>query len=174
MWDDDACVLRQEQRALEVFSVEHYCAERGLTGAERLAERLKPGNTADIMKRIEERLEVFRKSDFAGCGELLRKALKYAIGEWPAMKRVLECGDVELSNNLSEQMMRRIKMNLKNAGNIGSERSARHNAFMYSVIESCKMVRRNVEDYLRSLLERLHSARDGDDLTNCLPCYLPA
>lgn len=54
------------------------------------------------MRRIEERLEVFRKSDFAGCGELLRKALKYAIGEWPAMKRVLECGDVELSNNLSE------------------------------------------------------------------------
>ncbi len=104
------------------------------------------------------------ESDFAGCGELLRKALKYAIGEWPAMKRVLECGDVELSNNLSEQMMRRIKMNLKNAGNIGSERSARHNAFMYFVIESCKMVRRNVEDYLRSLLERLRSARDGDDL----------
>lgn len=51
------------------------------------------------MRRIEERLEVFRKSDFAGCGELLRKALKYAIGEWPAMKRVLECGDVELSND---------------------------------------------------------------------------
>lgn len=79
---------------------------------------------------LEERLDVFRKADFAGCGELLRKALKYAIGEWPAMKRVLECGDVELSNNLSEQMMRRIKMNLKNAGNIGSERSARHNTFM--------------------------------------------
>ena len=29
------------------------------------------------------------------------------------MKRVLECGDVELSNNLSEQMMRRIRMNLR-------------------------------------------------------------
>lgn len=59
------------------------------------------------------------------------------------MKRVLECGDVELSNDLSEQMMRSIKMNLfdksraessvleksgvcnmnlKNTGNIGSER----------------------------------------------------
>ena len=95
---------------------------RGLQFAERLAQRLKPGNTADIMGRMEERLEVFRKSGFAGCGELLRKTLKYAIGEWPAMKKVLECGDVELSNNLSEQMMRRIKMNLKNAGNIGSER----------------------------------------------------
>ena len=137
---------------------------RGFQFAERLAQRLKPGNTADIMGRMEERLEVFRKSGFAGCGELLRKTLKYAIGEWPAMKKVLECGDVELSNNLSEQMMRRIKMNLKNAGNIGSERSARYNAFMYSIIESCKMVKRNVEDYLKYLLNRLRTARDGDEL----------
>ena len=89
------------------------------------------------------------------------------------MKKVLECGDVELSNNLSEQMMRRIKMSLKNAGNIGSERSARYNAFMYSIIESCKMVKRNVEDYLKSLLDRLLTVRDGDELTCCRPCYLP-
>ncbi len=89
------------------------------------------------------------------------------------MKRVLECGDVELSNNLSERMMRRIKMNLKNAGNIGSERFDRHNAFIYFVIESCKMMGRNVEDYLESLLERLRFARDGDDLTCYQPCYLP-
>ena len=85
-----------------MFAIEHYCATRGLTGDARLVERLKPGNTADIMKRIEERLETFRKSDFAGCGQMLKKALKYSIDEWLAMKLVLECGDVELSNNLSE------------------------------------------------------------------------
>ena len=155
-----------------MFAIEHYCATRGLTGDARLVERLKPGNTADIMKRIEDRLETFRKSDFAGCGQMLKKALKYAIGEWPAMKRVLECGDVELSNNLSEQMMRRIKMNLKNACNIGSEISAKHNAFMFSVIESCKMIKRNVEDYLKALFRRLRTAKEGEDLTCCLPCYM--
>lgn len=63
-------------------------------------------------------------------------------------------------------------MNLKNAGNIGSEISARHNAFMCSLIESYKMVKQNVEDYLKLLLERLRKARTGDDLTRCLPCYL--
>ena len=155
-----------------MFAIEHYCATRGLTGDARLVERLKPGNTADIMKRIEDRLETFRKSDFAGCGQMLKKALKYAIGEWPAMKRVLECGEVELSNNLSEQMMRRIKMNLKNACNIGSEISAKHNAFMFSVIESCKMIKRNVEDYLKALFRRLRTAKEGEDLTCCLPCYM--
>lgn len=83
------------------------------------------------------------QSDYAGCGEM--------------MKRVLECGDVELSNNLSEQMMRSIKMNLKNAGNIGSEEYAKHNAFMFSVIKSCNMNKRLVK---------------GDDLTDLLPCNL--
>lgn len=75
------------------------------------------------------------------------------------MRRVLKCGDVEHSNNLSEQMMRRIKMSQKNAGNIGSERSARHNAFMYLVIESCKMMKKNVEDYLKVMLERLRKTK---------------
>lgn len=85
----------------KMFAVEHYCMKHGLKGAARLVERLKSGSTADIMSRIEERLEVFRQSDYAGCGEMLTKALKYASSEWPAMKRVLECGDVELSNNLN-------------------------------------------------------------------------
>lgn len=88
------------------------------------------------------------------------------------MRRVLKCGDVEDSNNLSEQMMRRIKMSQKNAGNIGSERSARHNAFMYLVIESCKMMTKNVEDYLKVMLERLRKTKEGDYLTCFLPCYL--
>lgn len=155
-----------------LFAIEHYCLKNGLTGNERLIERLKSGNTADIMKRIEERLEVHRQSGYAGCGEMMKKAVRYALGEWPAMKRVLECGDVELSNNLSEQMMRSIKMNLKNAGNIGSEESAKHNAFMFSVIESCKMNKRTVEDYLMTLLDKLKLSRDGDDLTGLLPCNL--
>ena len=71
-------------------------------------------------------------------------------------------------------MMRSIKTNLKNAGNIGSEESAKHNAFMFSVIESCKMSRRVVEDYLMLLLDKLKKAQSGDDLTRCLPCYLTA
>lgn len=155
-----------------LFAIEHYCLKNGLTGNERLIERLKSGNTADIMRRIEERLEVHRQFGYAGCGEMMKKAVRYALGEWPAMKRVLECGDVELSNNLSEQMMRSIKMNLKNAGNIGSEESAKHNAFMFSVIESCKMNKRTVENYLMTLLDKLKLSRDGDDLTGLLPCNL--
>lgn len=67
---------------------------------------------------------------------------------------------------------RRIKMNLKNACNIGGEISAKHNAFMFSVIESCKMIKRNVEDYLKALFRRLRIAKEGEDLACYLPCYM--
>lgn len=124
-------------------------------------------SSLDDMK-VETQLQVA----YLANGQLLKEFLKYAIGEWPAMKRVMGCGEVELSNNLSEQMMRRIKMNLKNACNIGGEIFAKHNAFMFSVIESRKMIKRNVEDYLKALFRRLRTAKEGEDLMCRLPCYM--
>ena len=154
-----------------IFAKEHSFKERKLTSDERYMARLKPGSTADLMKSIEERLAEYALSDDAGCGELLRKALRYARAEWPAMKRVLESGDVEVSNNISEQSVRKLKMNLKNAGNIGSESSAADNAFMYSVIESCKLNNIDPGKYISYLLGKLKNAREGEDLTGLLPCY---
>ena len=53
-------------------------------------------------------------------GVLTVRALKYMKNEWKAMERILQNGNLEISNNLAEQMMRHIKLNLKNCLNIGS------------------------------------------------------
>ena len=55
--------------------------------------------------------------------------------------------------------------------NIGSEESAKHNAFMYSLIESCRMVGIQVDRYLHVLIDGLKKAAKGEDLTHLLPCY---
>lgn len=123
------------------------------------------------MKSIEDRLADYALADDAECGELLRKTLSYARAEWPAMKRVLESGEVEISNNISEQSVRKLKMNLRNAGNIGSESSAADNAFMYSVIESCRHNEIDSGKYVNFLLGKLKTSRNGEDLTGLLPCY---
>lgn len=154
-----------------VFAKEHCFKEQNMTSAERYVARLKPGSTADLMRSIEDRLADYALSDDAGCGELLKKAMRYARAEWPAMKRVLESGDVEVSNNISEQSVRKLKMNLRNAGNIGSESSAVDNAFMYSVIESCKHNEIDPGKYISYLLGKLKTAHEGEDLTALLPCY---
>lgn len=154
-----------------VFAKEHCFKEQDMTSAERYVARLKPGSTADLMRSIEDRLADYALSDDAGCGELLKKAMRYARAEWPAMRRVLESGDVEVSNNISEQSVRKLKMDLRNAGNIGSESSAVDNAFMYSVIESCKHNEIDPGKYISYLLGKLKAAHEGEDLTALLPCY---
>ncbi len=49
--------------------------------------------------------------------------------------------------------------------------SAADNAFMYSVIESCKHNDIDPGKYISFLLGKLKTAGDGDDLTGLLPCY---
>ena len=69
----------------KLFAIEHYCLKNGLTGNARLLERLKSGNTADIMRRIEESIEVHRQSCYADCGEMMKKAIRYVLGELPVI-----------------------------------------------------------------------------------------
>lgn len=121
------------------------------------------------MSRIRERLESFRRNGYAGCGQLMKKALVYALNEWDAMEKVLRSGEAELSNNLAEQMMRHLKLNLKTCMNIGSEEAASDNAFMYSLIESCHMNGLSPVKYIEHLVASLRL--DPADTTSLLPCY---
>ena len=94
----------------------------------------------------------------------------YARKEWHAFEAILQNGDVEVSNNLCEQMMKHIKMNLKNCLNIGSEDSALDYAFMFSAIESCDINRLSPEGYLRKLILGLHEK--NVEKKQLLPCYI--
>ena len=110
--------------------------------------------------------------DYAAVYRLARikQALVYAKKEWHAFETVLQNGDVELSNNICEQMMRHIKMNLKNSMNIGSEDSALDYAFMFSALESCDINHLSPEAYLRKLILGLHEKKV--EKKQLLPCYI--
>ncbi len=54
--------------------------------------------------------------------------------------------------------------------NIGSESSAADNAFMYSMIESCKHNDLDPGMYISFLLGKLKTVGKGEDLTGLLPC----
>lgn len=79
--------------------------------------------------------------------------------------------DIDLEIKAQEQSVRKLKKNLRNAGNIGSESSAADNAFMYSVIDSCKLNDIDPGRYISFLLNKLETSHEGDDLTSLLPCY---
>ena len=101
------------------------------------------------------------------------KAHKYIKTEWSAMQTILQDGNLELSNNLAEQMMRHIKLNLKNCLNIGSEDSALDYAFMFSVIESCNMNKLSPGCYIKELVSRLTAKPVCTaEKVALLPCFM--
>lgn len=154
-----------------LFAIEHDCKKANLDSEQVRLERLK--RSRPIMERIKEKFEQFARSGYKGLGTLTKKALKYIKAEWSAMQTILQDGNLELSNNLAEQMMRHIKLNLKNCLNIGSEDSALDYAFMFSVIESCSINKLSPVWYIKELVSRLtdkpcsHAEKEA-----ILPCFI--
>ncbi|MCH3970950.1 MAG: transposase [Prevotella sp.] len=65
--------------------------------------------------------------------------------------------------------MRHFKRTLKNCLNIGSERSAKNVAFMFSVVESCAMNAISPVVYIKDLLVKF--ADENISNQTLLPCY---
>lgn len=154
-------------RIKKLFEIEADCRA---PMKDRLHERVC--RSSIIMQEIENKFKSYINNvNFSKLGTMTKAALNYINNEWSAMKNVLKFGDAELSNNLCEQMMRHVKINLKNSQNIGSEDKAVNFCFMYSLMESCGFNSLSPMRYISHLLQALHFAKSTDELRNLLPCY---
>ena len=102
--------------------------------------------------------------------ELMRKAVNYTLNQWRSLRNILKDGAAEISNNLCEQRMKPVKLLLKNCMNIGSEDAAKNSAFIFSLIESCKLNGIDPQDYLKHLFECILYGKDCDKKA-LLPCF---
>ena len=102
--------------------------------------------------------------------ELMRKAVNYTLNQWKSLRNILKDGAAEISNNLCEQRMKPVKLLLKNCMNIGSEYAAENSAFIFSLIESCKLNDIDPQDYLKHLFECILHGKDCDK-KSLLPCF---
>jgi hypothetical protein len=96
--------------------------------------------------------------------------VNYTINQWKSLKNILKDGSAEISNNLCEQRMKPVKLLLKNCMNIGSEDAAGNSAFIFSLIESCKLNDIDPQDYLKHLFECILHGKDCDKKA-LLPCF---
>lgn len=153
----------------KLFAIEANCKEDDLKGEARLLERHQ--RSRSIMMDIKYKYKQYLNAGISRLGTLTQSALKYISHEWPAMERILTFGDAEISNNLCEQMMRHVKINLRNSQNIGSEKCAGDFCFMYSLVESCGFNNLSPMAYMESLLIGLKSAETQVEKRSLLPCY---
>ena len=119
--------------------------------AERLGLR---GEEAEpIVEGLKERIESARASTLPRSA--LGKACGYALGRWGQLRRFLDYGQLELSNNLAENAIRPVAVGRKNWLHVGSERAGPRVASIISIVETCRRLSIPVRNYLGSVLPGL-------------------
>lgn len=126
--------------------------------------------TGPILERIHHKVVMMMQDTKIMANELMRKAVNYTLNQWRSLRNILKDGAAEISNNLCEQRMKPVKLLLKNCMNIGSEDAAKNSAFIFSLIESCKLNGIDPQDYLKHLFECILYGKDCDKKA-LLPCF---
>lgn len=95
--------------------------------------------TGPIMERIHYKVVMLLGDKKAIANGLMKKVATYTLNQWSSLRNILKDCLAEILNNLCEQRMKPIKLLLRNCMNIGSEVTAKNSAFIFSLIESCKL-----------------------------------
>ena len=85
------------------------------------------------------------------------KAIAYALSLWPQLERFLEDGNLEIDNNSVENAIRPTAVGKKNWLFFGAPEAGERSAIIYTILENCKRLGINPQDYLHDVLSRLPS-----------------
>lgn len=172
LWVD---ALPSDRTAMEIidsigdmFMNEELFRTMKLSGEQIKGKRRKL--TGPILESIHHKVVMMMQDAKIMANELMRKAVNYTLNQWKSLRNILKDGAAEISNNLCEQRMKPVKLLLKNCMNIGSEDAAENSAFIFSLIESCKLNGIDPQDYLKYLFECILHGKDCDKKT-LLPCF---
>ena len=93
------------------------------------------------------------------------KAIAYTLNLWDKLLVYTEHAHVEIDNNLVENAIRPTAIGKKNWLFFGSAEAGRTSAIHYTLLETCRKLGINPEEYLRDILPRLpqmtnHTAKD--------------
>lgn len=134
---------------------------RQLYAVERQARDLGPEKRRELRQEHSRPvLERFRQwLDAQALAALpqspMGQAIGYALGQWTALCRYLDDGDLAIDNNASERQLRAVAVGRKNWLFVGSDRGGRRAAIAYSLMATCKRHGVNPFAYLRDVLERV-------------------
>jgi transposase len=96
----------------------------------------------------------------------LTQALHYYLGLAPYFENYLVNSDARLDNNVAERAIRPLTIGRKNWLFVGSENGGQAAAIFMSLIQTCRHLNINPQDYLEDVLRRImsHPAKGIDDL----------
>jgi len=121
----------------------------------KLREAVRSAESGMILERIHRAL-VLKRAAHLPRGQM-GLALAYALGLWEQLLRFRNDGRLEIDNNGVENAIRPTALGKKNWLFIGHPEAGERSAILYTLLENCKRLGINPEDYLRDVLTRLPS-----------------
>ncbi len=83
------------------------------------------------------------------------QAIRYGLGQWPAMQVFLENPAVPIDNNASERALRIVALGRKNFLFVGHDVAGQNLAVLLSLVRSCETIGVNPQAYLTDVLMRV-------------------
>lgn len=148
-----------------LYDLEANLRDRGATAEDIASERRT--KALPIMDAMEKWME----ASSAQCtpSDPFGKALVYAHGMWPRLRRYAIDGRYQIDNNPVERNQRPTVMGRKNYLFSKSDDGAVDNAIFYSLLESCDTVGVNPLEWLTHTLANLHDDTPPDEIAALLP-----
>ena len=145
----------------QLYQVER--AARALDPAAR--QRLRQDESVPLLARIEAERATLARTALPKSP--LGDAVRYLTNQWVALQRFVDDGRVAIDNNRAESQLRVVAVGRKNWLFAGSLDGAHRAALLYTLVQSCKLVRVSPFAYLKDVLLRLatHPHRLIDQLT---------
>jgi transposase len=99
----------------------------------------------------------------------LGQAITYTVNQWKQLRRFLDDGAIELTNNAAERALRAVAVGRANWQFAGSDEGARRAAVIYSIIGTCKLQGIDPWAYMRDAFDALSTGFPASRLPELLP-----
>lgn len=120
-----------------------------------------------IVNRIMEMLRTMRAAG-SEYGEMVHRATDYILDDEEAFRTFLSDGRIVMHNIAIERCFRHVAMGRRNWQQAGSHFAAQNIAFMFGLLESCKLNNLNFGEYIEDILTRILCGEEVD--ASFLPC----
>ena len=119
----------------------------------RLRQAVRSAQSGPILARIRRALD--KKVASLLPRSQLGAAIGYALGLWDELVRFRDDGRLEIDNNLVENAVRPTAIGKKNWLFIGHPEAGERSAILYTLLENCRRLGINPQEYLLDVLTRL-------------------
>lgn len=120
-----------------------------------------------IVNKIMKMLKAIRAAGDE-YGQMVQRAVNYILDDEEAFRKFLSDGRVDMHNNAIERCFRHIALGRRNWLQSGSHDAAKNIAFMFGLLESCKLNDVSFGEYIEDVLTRIMYGEQVD--ASFLPC----